>query len=166
MALKSFNPRDLSFNPFEKIDSGCLITPGTPDDFNTMTASWGFMGIMWTKNVIATVIRPNRYTFDFIKKHDLFTVSFLECEDSKKILAYCGSHSGRDVDKMKETGLVAVEVDGAVTFEQASMVFVCKKIYTGDMDINNLDMNYMKFVGTEPMHTAFIGEVIGCYLAD
>jgi flavin reductase (DIM6/NTAB) family NADH-FMN oxidoreductase RutF len=166
MSLKIFNPRELSFNPFGKIDGGCLITAGTPEHFNTMTASWGFMGIMWGKNVITAVIRPTRYTFDYMNEHEYFTVTFLECDDSKKILAYCGSHSGRDVDKAKETGLKPVDVDGAVTFEQASLVFVCRKIYVQDMDVNCLAADYKKLNGSDPIHTQFIGEIVGCYLKD
>jgi flavin reductase (DIM6/NTAB) family NADH-FMN oxidoreductase RutF len=163
MPFKPINTRENAFNPFDKIDKAALVTPGHIDDFNTMTISWGFMGIMWAKNVFTTVIRPNRYTYEFAKRNDLFTISFLECEDSKKILSYCGSKSGRDVDKIKETGLVPVEIDGAVTFEQASLVYVCKKIYVQDMDISLLDPDYRRISGTDPIHTQFIGEIIGTY---
>jgi flavin reductase (DIM6/NTAB) family NADH-FMN oxidoreductase RutF len=166
MALKPVNIRELSFSPFDKIDKAALVTPGTIEDFNTMTIRWGFMGIMWAKNVFNTVIRPNRYTYEFAKRHDLFTISFLDCDDSKQILSYCGSKSGRDVDKIKETGLVPVEIDGAVTFEQASLVFVCKKIYVQDMDIELLDPDYRRISGSDPIHTQFIGEIIGCYVKE
>jgi hypothetical protein len=67
------------------------------------------------------------------------------------------------VDKIKETGLVPVEIDGAVTFEQASLVFVCNKIYVQDMDIKLLHPDYQRFSGSDPIHTQFIGEIIGCY---
>jgi flavin reductase (DIM6/NTAB) family NADH-FMN oxidoreductase RutF len=164
MALKKIDPRNIPFNPFEKVNAGYLITSGDMNSYNTMTASWGFMGIMWGKNVVDVVIRPNRYTYEFMQRGDLFTLSFLKnSEDAKRILAYCGSKSGRDVDKAKETGLVPVEIDGAVTFKQASVVFVCKKMYTGELDINKMKTEYMSLNGSEPIHTQFIGEIIACY---
>jgi flavin reductase (DIM6/NTAB) family NADH-FMN oxidoreductase RutF len=165
MSFTKIDLHSLNFNSFEKINAGCLITPGTLDDFNTMTISWGFAGIMWTKDVFNTVIRPNRYTYEFAKKHDLFTVSFLGGETAKKTLSYCGSHSGRDVDKCKETGLTPVEIDGAVTFEQASLVLVCKKVYIQEMDIEAIAPDCRKYLGSDPVHTQFIGEIIGCYTA-
>jgi flavin reductase (DIM6/NTAB) family NADH-FMN oxidoreductase RutF len=165
MSFTKTDLHSLEFNPFERIDSGCLITAGTIDDFNTMTISWGFTGIMWTKDVFNTVIRPNRYTYEFAKKHEIFTVSFLSGDDAKKTLAYCGSHSGRDVDKCKETGLSPVEIDGGVTFSQASLVFVCKKVYMKEMDIDAISPDCRKYLGSDPVHTEFIGEIIGCFVA-
>jgi flavin reductase (DIM6/NTAB) family NADH-FMN oxidoreductase RutF len=163
MAFTAVNTREIDFNPFAKIDGGCLITAGTPENFNTMTASWGFTGIMWTKNVFTTVIRPNRYTYEFAEKYETFTASFFNKEIGKKILSYCGSHSGRDVDKCKETGITPISLDGGVTFEQAELVFVCKKVYVKEMDIEAIAPDCRKYLGTEPVHTEFIGEIISAY---
>lgn len=105
MSFKEVSVSDLSFNPFTKIGKEwMLITSGDENKWNTMTASWGFVGVMWNKNVIETVIRPTRYTIEFVEKNDLFTVSFFD-EEYRKALQFCGAHSGRDCDKAKETGL-------------------------------------------------------------
>jgi flavin reductase (DIM6/NTAB) family NADH-FMN oxidoreductase RutF len=163
MSFKQIDLESLKFNPFTKIGKEAyLITAGTPDRFNTMTASWGFMGVMWGKNCIQTVIRPCRYTYEFAEQSDLFTASFFP-DEYKNVLGFCGSHSGRDTDKCKETGLEPVNLDGAVTFEQANLVFVCKKIYRGNMDPDGLAEECRKFNETDPLHVQFIGEIISVY---
>ncbi len=99
MAFKEIPIGSLTFNPFEKIGKEWfLVTAGDENGYNTMTASWGFMGVMWNKNTMTTVIRPSRYTYEFIEKAGLFTVSFLP-EEKRPALNFCGSRSGRDFDK-------------------------------------------------------------------
>ena len=79
--MKEISVNDLSFNPWNKIGKEWfLLTSGDENGYNTMTASWGFMGIMWRKNTFTTVVRPTRYTYEFIEKNDLFTVSFFDEE--------------------------------------------------------------------------------------
>ena len=111
MALKKIDISELSFNPFEKIGKQwMLLTAGDSENFNTMTASWGQLGVLWNKNILTCYIRPNRYTYEFVENDEYFTASFLG-EEFRKALSYCGSHSGRDCDKCKETGLIPAEVE-------------------------------------------------------
>ena len=107
-----------------------LITAGTPESYNTMTASWGGMGVLWNKNICFCVIRPTRYTYQFIEKTDVFSLSFFE-ERYRQALEVCGTKSGRDIDKAAVTGLtpVAGELDGTTNFQQARLVIECKKLY-------------------------------------
>ena len=120
----------LELNPFSTLETdNFLITAGTGDSWNTMTAAWGFFGIMWSKPVFAIVVRDSRYTYEFLQKAKGYTVSFFSPE-YKKALQFCGSHSGRDTDKAAATGLLPVVVEPSdglelVTFEQANMVFCC-----------------------------------------
>ena len=81
-----------------------LITAGDESGYNTMTASWGGLGQLWNKDVCFIFIRPQRYTYEFIEKNELFTMSFYP-EEYRKALSFCGTKSGRDYDKAKETGL-------------------------------------------------------------
>lgn len=165
MSLQKIDVQSLQFNPFTSIGNDWfLVTAGSIDSYNTMTASWGGMGVMWGKNVITTVIRSNRNTFKYINSNDVFTISFLpqECRD---ILNYCGSHSGKDVDKVAQTGLKPMVLDGGVSFEQSKLVFVCRKVYSQKLDTNNFtDKEYLKWYSeTNPIHTAYVGEIIGVY---
>lgn len=163
--LKEISIDDLSFNPFNKIGKEWfLITSGNINNYNTMTASWGMMGFLWGKPVINCFVRPQRYTFDFIEKNDLFTISFFE-SDKKDALTFCGTKSGRDYDKAKETGLTPLDVDNCVTFSEASLVFVCKKMYTQNFEKNNFleDDNVEKWYANNDFHKSYIGEIIKVY---
>ena len=133
MAFKKIDISELSFNPFEKIGKQwMLLTGGNKDKFNTMTASWGQLGVLWNKNVLTCYVRPSRYTYGFIEDNECYTASFLG-EEYRKALSFCGSHSGRDCDKAKETGLTPAEVDGCMAFEEAELVLVCRKLYSYDL---------------------------------
>ena len=158
--FREMNPGELMLNPFTRIgEDWMLLTAGDEKKFNTMTASWGGMGVLWHKNVIFSFVRPQRYTFGFFEKHDRFTASFL-LPGHREALNFCGSHSGRDTDKMKETGLTPVFTDGTVTFEQSALVFFCRKLsgqfLTPDSFIDPaLAANYP----TKDYHKMFIGEI-------
>ena len=108
-----------------------LVAAGDKDKFNMMTASWGFAGEMWGNDCMAAVIRPQRYTMEFINNSDYFTLSFYG--DNKDIHKICGSKLGRDTDKVKLTGLTPVFSDNTVYFEEARLVIVCKKQYVQQM---------------------------------
>lgn len=95
MSFQEINVREFSMKPFKMIgDQWMLVTAGDQIKYNTMTASWGGIGVMWGKNVAVTVIRPQRYTKEFVESHDCFTLSFYP-EEYKKALSLCGSKSGR-----------------------------------------------------------------------
>lgn len=94
----------IQWNPFDMIGKQWyLLTAGGLSDYNTMTASWGFMGEMWGKPSFLCGVRTNRHTLPFMEQNDCFSVSFFE-ESQRAALQFCGTHSGRDYDKAKETG--------------------------------------------------------------
>ena len=162
MAFKEVKAEELQFNPFTKIGKEwMLITAGTEEKYNTMTASWGGVGVIWGKDVVTAYIRPQRYTKEFVDANDTFTISFFP-EGYKKALSLCGSVSGRDRAKISEAGLTACFVDGAPAFEEASLVFVCKKMYHGDLFPENFDApeNDEKWYPEKDYHTMYIGEIL------
>jgi len=111
-----------------------LVTAGDKSACNTMTIGWAQMGTIWGKPVCTVYVRPERYTYEFMEKHDYFTVSVLP-EDAKQIKALCGTKSGREVDKIKECGLTTCYGEGdAPFFDETELVLVCRKIYVQDMD--------------------------------
>ncbi|MEE1038238.1 MAG: flavin reductase [Eubacterium sp.] len=134
MAFKEIKIEELSFNPFTKIaKEWMLITAGDEEKSNTMTASWGGLGIMWGKNVATAYIRPQRYTKEFVDNSDTFTLSFLS-EEYRKALSVCGTISGKNVeDKWKDAGLHPYYVDRTTAVEEADLILVCKKLYAQDM---------------------------------
>ena len=161
--FKKISPFDIGDNVFKMMDKDwMLITAGTRDHVNTMTASWGHLGIMWNLPVAICYIRPQRHTFNFANEHDVYTLSFFE-EKDREILKFCGSKSGRDHDKIKETGLIPLETDsGNIYFEQARLVLECRKIYQDDMKADHflrpeiVKKNYPK----NDFHRFYYGEII------
>jgi flavin reductase (DIM6/NTAB) family NADH-FMN oxidoreductase RutF len=134
--MKQIEPSEFKENIFETIGKEwMLITGGTKECFNMMTASWGGIGWLWNKPVAFIFIRPERYTYEFLKKNRKLSLSFLgKEEEARKIYTLCGSKSGRDLDKVKESGLkpVFTETDG-ITYEQARMTLECQQLYEGEM---------------------------------
>lgn len=151
-------------NPFKMIGKDwMLITAGDINNYNTMTASWGGVGVLWNKNVVTTYIRPQRYTKEFVDNNDVFTISVFD-EKYRNALSFCGTKSGRDFDKAKETGLTPIEIDESVAFSQARLVLVCKKLYVDEIKPQcfldeKIDENYK----LKDYHTIYIGEILAVY---
>ena len=152
----------LEFNPFTKIGKEwALVTTNADTKDNTMTISWGGAGIMWGKPVAFTFIRPQRYTFEFIENNGYYTMSFFD-EKYRDALKLCGSKSGRDIDKVAETGLTpAFTEDGIPYFAEAKLVLVCKKMYAqflnGESIVDNdaVDKWY-----DNDFHKMYISEIV------
>lgn len=116
-------------DPFTKIGKEwMLISAKNGDSINTMTASWGGVGILWNKKVVFAFIRPQRYTKQFIDNADSFTLSFYD-ESYKQALTYLGRVSGKDEDKINKVNFTTITEDNIAYFEQASSVIVAKKLY-------------------------------------
>ena len=145
-----------------------LVTAGNKEKLNTMTASWGGIGWLWNKPVAFVFIRPERYTHDFIERESRLTLSFYK-EEFRSILQFCGTKSGRDVDKVKETGLKPVALEsGAMTFEQARLTLDCRKLFKSSMAAANfIDKSILeKWYGPQPggsLHDVYVVEIEGVY---
>ena len=115
--FREISAKEITENIFKLIgDDWALVTGGTKENFNTMTISWGGAGIMWGKPCAFTFIRPQRYTFEFMENSEYYTMSFFD-EKYRDALKFCGSKSGRDYNKAKETGFTpAFTENGAVYF--------------------------------------------------
>ena len=160
--FERIDPKSLDQNVFSMIgDQWMLLTAGTREKCNTMTASWGGLGVLWGKPVATVYIRPQRYTLEFVEREEWFTLAFFG-EEYRKALALCGSKSGRDIDKVKECGFTVETADGAPYFAQADLVLVCKKAYWQDMDPTHfLDGEIDgKWYPQKDYHRIFIGEIL------
>lgn len=165
MNFREINVSELKdMNVFNAIGKDwALLTSGGKEKLNTMTISWGGMGVLWNKNVSFVFVRPQRYTLEFLENNDYYTLSFLE-SGNKDILSFCGTHSGKDVDKIKETGLKVLH-DKAPYFEQSKLVLICKKIYSQYMNKDcfedeSLQVNYKN----DDYHKVFVGEIVKCLI--
>ena len=163
--LRKIEPQDINQNPFTLIDDDWfLLSAGDLHAFNTMTASWGGVGILWNKPVVFCFVRPQRYTYKFIESNELFTMSFFD-DSHRDALSLCGKVSGRQTDKMKATGLTPMESPkGSVFYEQAKLMLECRKLYYSDIIpenfmIEGINSNYPK----KDYHRMYIGEITSCF---
>lgn len=165
MSLKQIDASTLTFNPFEKLSKQwALVSAGNLDKFNMMTVSWGAVGVIWGKPSVTAYIRQTRYTKEFVDQNDTFTLTFLK-DGHREALNVLGSKSGRDMDKMKDSGLTPVEVDGNVTFAEAELVLVCRKRFVQDMPKENFlqQETLDRWYADQNYHTMYIGEIIAAY---
>jgi flavin reductase (DIM6/NTAB) family NADH-FMN oxidoreductase RutF len=141
-----------------------LLTSGDfeKDHFNTMTVAWGYFGIMWNKPMAVVVVRPTRFTFEFMEQYETFTLTTFD-KTFKKDLNLLGTKSGRDGNKIAETGLTAVasKVVAAPAFKEAELVIECKKSYWDDFKPENfLDPEIEKKYPVKDYHRMYFGEVL------
>ncbi|HNS33348.1 MAG TPA: flavin reductase [bacterium] len=160
--FKEIKPRQIEENLFKLIgEDWMLITAGNLESFNTMTASWGGFGVLWSMNVSFIFVRPVRYTWQFIEKNSFYTLSYFE-ESYRKSLQICGEKSGRDTDKVKEAGLTPFETaNGNVCFREAKLVIECKKLYFHDINPSmfmnpSIESNYPG----KDYHRMYTGEIV------
>ena len=123
------------FEMFKK--QWALVTAGNIDHFNSCTVGWGSLGTIWTRqeacgSIVTVYLHPSRYTREVLLDSDFFTVSFLP-EEYRHALGIMGSRSGRDHDKVAESGLTPLVFGNSVTYEEASLTFLCRKIYQHQM---------------------------------
>lgn len=159
--FKKVDPRTLNLNVFSAIgDQWMLITAGTAEQCNTMTASWGGLGVLWGKPMATAYIRPQRYTKRFVDENEYFTLSFFS-EQYRKALSLCGTKSGRDIDKVKECGFTVRSGEGgAPYFEQAELVLVCRKRMAMPMDPAAMPEDVKEKWYDGDYHTIYWGEIV------
>ena len=152
---------NLELDIFSKFDKQwALLTAGDESSFNTMTISWGSLGTLWGKPIATTYVRESRYTREFMDNNDYFTVSFYP-EECRDVLGVMGSKSGRDIDKMNDSGLTPEPVANTMTFKEAEMTLVCKKLSKQLIEPENMPQDVKDmFYGDEDWHYMYIGEVV------
>ena len=145
------------FSLFDK--KWALLTAGNRDSFNSMTVSWGGLGTLWGKSVATVYVRTSRYTHEFMDREDFFTLSFFPeaCRDKLLLL---GTRSGRDMDKMNASGLEALDCAHGITYREAELTLVCRKLFMERLDPAKLEGELRETLyAHDAPHDMFIGEV-------
>ncbi|MBQ9003346.1 MAG: flavin reductase [Eggerthellaceae bacterium] len=141
-------------------DGWGLLTAGGIDDYNTMTIAWGETGTMWWKPVVSAYVVPSRHTYGYMQDAEYFTVSLFGPE-YKEDLQVLGTKSGRDGDKVALTKLTPKAIEHGVTFEEAALTVVCKKIFQQPVDPDALPDQVMNDYYQEMgVHDRFMGEIV------
>lgn len=164
--FRQITPDKIPGNIIKLLGDWTLITSGTADQMNVMTASWGGLGTFWEKPVSFCFLNPSRYSVQTMDKGETYTISFYT-EAYKDALRYCGSVSGRTTDKIKGSGLTPIKTpSGATAFAEAWMIFECKKIVVQpitpeavvDKSLPNKDWSKSGY------HKMYIGEILNVWI--
>jgi flavin reductase (DIM6/NTAB) family NADH-FMN oxidoreductase RutF len=144
-----------------------LLTAGDFGEgrFNSMTVGWGSLGTMWSKPFAQVVVRPIRYTYEFLEQYDTFTLCAFP-DEYRKALQLMGNESGRDVDKVAAAGLapIASTQVAAPGYEEASLIIECRKMYWDDLDPNHfLDSSIERNYPEQHYHRIYFGEIVAVF---
>lgn len=127
--FRSISPDDFNRSPFHLINNDwMLITAESGGRVNSMTASWGGLGIMWGKKVSSIVLRPQRFTKVLLDEAETYSLSFLDHQKYARLLGYMGSVSGHDEDKIKGSGVTVRHEQNTPFIEEATTVILCRKL--------------------------------------
>lgn len=163
--FQPYPPELLEINPFSKIGTEWMaVTAGDNQKVNTMTASWGTLGVLWGKNIVSIFIRDSRYTKEFIDKQDTFSLTFFDPQhkENRMALKYFGAISGRREDKIASAKMhVDFTPDGTPFIDEGSLVFICRKMsatkIAPDQFIDaKIDNTWYK---DHDYHTMYVGEI-------
>lgn len=154
------SPLELTDNVFRQIGKEwMLITAGKEGHCNTMTASWGGLGVLWNADVSFIFVRPSRYTYEFLEQENHYSLSFFD-PGFRRALQICGSTSGRDTDKLKEAELTPRYDAPAPYFDEAALTLVCRKLYYQDLDpAHFLDPAILSSYQNGDVHRLYVGEI-------
>ena len=161
-------PTEIPGNIVERVsEEWMLITSGSKESYNTMTAAWGGLGTIWNTPVSFIAVHNTRYTYEFLQRNDIYTLTFFDGAE-KEAMTYLGTHSGRDGDKITQSGLTPMETPlGSMSFEQGAMILECRKMYENKLDPKSIfddqiAEGYLKTDGQH--HVLFFGEIVNVWV--
>jgi len=148
----------------KQIKQGAFLTVKAGEALNTMTIGWATIGVAWQKPVMMVMVRDSRHTFNHIEKAADFTVS-VPSGDMKKEIAFCGTKSGRDVDKFKACGFTTAPGRKVVSpiIQIPGIHFECRIVYKDAIDPARLSRDYDSLYPQKDYHTLYFGEIQACY---
>ncbi len=164
MEREQIDIADLNVNIFNVLNSGwMLLTAGDYRSHNCMTVSWGFLGTFWARPVAIAGVRPQRHTFQFMEQADSFSLCAFP-EQYRDALTFCGTKSGRDCDKVEETGLTPIRLEEVEVpgYAEAELIIECRIVYADELRGKNfLEKSLVgEIYPNRDFHKMFFGEVV------
>jgi flavin reductase (DIM6/NTAB) family NADH-FMN oxidoreductase RutF len=163
--MKDLNYMSIAEDNLKKIRKGAFLTVKAGNQLNTMTIGWATFGLIWQKPIMMVAVRSSRHTFGIIEAAEDFTVT-VPAGDLAKEIAFCGSKSGRDLDKFKMCNLEIINGSRVVSpiIKTSGHHYECRIVYKSAMNPVNLDHNYdASLYPQKDYHTLYFGEILGCY---
>lgn len=168
---KIIDPFDYAGEFAKNMKRGILLTTKGESGVNSMTIGWGTIGIEWGRPMFVAYVRESRYTRQLLDENPEFTINCPTGDLDGKILGFCGTKSGRDLDKIRELGLhleepMNISVPG---IKELPLTLECKVVYRNPQPLDTmmqdvLDRYYPEKDGVRDFHYAYYGEIVGAYL--
>lgn len=140
-----------------------VLTAGEnrPGGYNSMTVSWGALGVIWHRPLAVVVVRPQRYTRQFMEQYDTFSLCAFD-EAQRPALNLLGTLSGRDSRKMTECGLTPIALSRIACpgFAEAKLILECRKTYYDDLDPAHFLTDFIAPNYAGDYHRVYFGEVL------
>ena len=151
----------------KQIPAGAFLTVAAKRQTNVMTIGWALVGILWQKPVLMVAVRNSRHTFGLIEAADSFTVS-VPTQDMTKALEFCGTMSGRAVDKFTECKLATgtAQKVSAPVLDLPGYHYECRRLYKSALDPKMMDKELDYLYPKKDYHTLYFGEIVACYQTD
>ena len=170
---REINVLDYASEIMNAVNRGVLLTAAAGGKANTMSISWGSLGIEWNRILFTTFVRLSRYTYEFLEKNGEFTVSIPREGSPRKLIAECGSNSGRDMDKAAKFGFNYVngETVNVPAVKEFPLVLECKVVYKQLQDEkaispDDLEKFYPQANGKRDIHMAYTAEITKAYILE
>jgi flavin reductase (DIM6/NTAB) family NADH-FMN oxidoreductase RutF len=169
LSFKNIEYNELLNEAVSQLSKGAFLTVKSGDKVNTMTIAWGMIGFIWKKPIFQVLVRESRYTHELIEESEEFTVSIPINGEMQKELSFCGSKSGRDLDKLKACELHLVEGQKVNTpvIEACSLHYECrivaKQTLLKEHMLSDLVSDCYK---NNDLHTLYYGEIVACYIKE
>ncbi len=175
---EEINVLDYANEILQGLSQGVLLTTKSGDKINTMTIAWGMLGVEWDRPIFIALVRPSRYTHDILEESQEFTINIPFGEVKKEITNFCGRHTGKITDKIKELGLTLEEPmeTGVPGIRELPLTLECRVKYSQDQDIKRMPEDVKKraypedvkpgtsFGSDASVHTAYYGEIVRAYI--
>ena len=169
---RKINVFDYAGQICESMKSGILLTTRNGEKLNTMTIGWGSIGIEWGRAVFTAYVRDSRYTRELLDKQGEFTVNVPLNQIDKNVIAFCGTKSGREVDKFQELGLTPEEpeVISVPGIRELPMTLECRVVFQNVQDERRLPEHiqnrYYSAINAKDFHIAYYGEILAAYIIE
>ena len=133
------------------ISHDTLLVSRIKKKVNVMALAWKTIGELWGFPICTVAVAPSRYTFSLLNDVKEFTLN-VPSPQIENAINLAGSSSGRDTDKIAETGLTLTPSKhiSVPMIEEAMINYECKIIHTAES-------------GSICQHRLFFGQILAAY---
>ena len=162
--MKKVNEFEIVPPIMKQIQEGAFLTVTAKGQTNVMTIGWGLVGILWGKSVMMVAVRNSRHTFGLMEDADSFTVS-VPTKGMHKELEFCGTRSGKTIDKFKECKLAARKAQrvSSPVLDVPGYHYECRRLYKSALDPKMLHKELEDLYPKKDYHTLYFGGIVACY---